>query len=176
MAREMRVVPYDGRWPEQYALIRAGLLGIFGPLAVEIHHIGSTAVPGLHAKPIIDVLVVVRNIAAVDALDSRMRAAGYIPRGENGIPGRRYFVMPAPDGENHTQHIHCYAPGNPRIADELLFRDTLRADAMARREYGRVKLHAAETFRFSPGDYEAHKSGCVASILQGARRSTSRTS
>lgn len=171
MAREMRVVPYDPRWPEQFAAIRDELSGIFGPLATGIHHIGSTAVPGMQAKPIIDVLVVVSDVRAVDALNAPMQAAGYLPRGENGIPGRRYFVMLAEDGENHARHIHCYGPENPHIAAELLFRDTLRTDRNAFRRYERVKLEAAERFRFSPGEYEAYKTACVEDILRKARPS-----
>ena len=171
MAREMRVVPYDPRWPEQFAAIRDELSDLFGPLATAIHHIGSTAVPGMRAKPIIDVLVVVSDIEAIDALDGPMRAAGYIPRGENGIPGRRYFVMLAGDGENHLRHIHCYGPNNPHVATELLFRDILRTDRNAFRQYERVKMEAAETFRFSPGEYEAYKAACVEDILRKARPS-----
>ena len=168
MAREMRLVPYDESWPAQFEAIRAELADIFGTLAVGIHHIGSTAVPGLPAKPIIDVLMVVRSVAAVDALDSAMLAAGYLPRGENGIPGRRYFVMLAEDGENHLRHIHCYTADNPHVARELLFRDTLRTDRDACRDYERVKWEAAEKFRFSPADYEAYKTDCVESILRRA--------
>lgn len=172
MAREMRVVPYDGRWPEQFAGIRDELAGIFGPLAVGIHHIGSTAVPVMRAKPIIDVMAVVSDLQAVDALDGPMQAAGYVPRGENGISGRRYFVMLADDGENHTRHVHCYEPENPHVAAELLFRDTLRANAEAFRRYEAVKLEATERFRFSPGKYEAYKSACVEDILTKAIRTS----
>lgn len=171
MAREMRVVPYDPRWPEQFAAIRNELADIFGPLATAIHHIGSTSVPGMSAKPIIDVLIVVSDIGAVDKLNGSMQAAGYIPRGENGIPGRRYFVMLAADCENHLRHIHCYEPDNPHVETELLFRDTLRSDRDAFRQYERVKMEAAETFRFSPGEYEAYKSACVEGILRRARSS-----
>ena len=171
MAREMRVVPYDEHWPAQFQEIRDELAGIFGSLAVAIHHIGSTAVPGMRAKPIIDVLIVVSSVDAVDALNGPMLAAGYLPRGENGIPGRRYFVKLAEDGENHLRHIHCYAPDHPHIATELLFRDTLRADDAAFRDYERVKTEAAEKFRFSPGDYEAYKTLCVENILRNARQS-----
>ena len=176
MAREMRVVPYDARWPGQFTAIRDELAGIFGPLAVAIHHIGSTAVPGMCAKPVIDVLVAVREIEAVDALNDAMRKAGYIPRGDNGIPGRRYFVMLAEDGENHLRHIHCYEPDHPRIAAELLFRDTLRTDAEAFRAYARVKMEAAEKYRFSPSEYEAYKADCVTTILNRARQNIPRTS
>ena len=176
MAREMRVVPYDPRWPEQFAAVRDELAGIFGPLATAIHHIGSTAVPGMRAKPIIDVLVVVRDMKAVDALNDPMRAACYIPRGENGIPGRRYFVMLAEDSGNHLRHIHCYEPGNPHVAAELLFRDTLRADRDAFQQYERVKMEAAKRFRFSPGEYEAYKSDCVNAILNRAQQTILRTS
>ena len=166
MAREMRVVPYDDSWPAQFEVIREALTGIFGSLAVAIHHIGSTAVPGMRAKPIIDVLIIVSSAQAVDALNSHMMAAGYLPRGENGIPGRRYFVMLAEDGENHLQHIHCYEPDNPHVATELHFRDILRTDKAAFQSYERVKMEAAEKFRFSPSEYEAYKSDCVESILR----------
>lgn len=171
MAREMRVVPYDARWPGQFAAIRDELTDIFGSTVIAVHYIGSTAVPGLVAKPIIDVLAVVRDIGAVDALNGAMQAAGYHPRGENGIPGRRYFVMLAEDGENHLRHIHCYGPGHPHIAAELMFRDILRTDAEARRDYERVKIEAAEKHRFSPGEYEAYKADCVATLLNRARQS-----
>ena len=172
MARDMRLVPYDTRWPRQFEAIRETLARIFGPLAREIHHIGSTAVPGMRAKPILDVLVVVERMEAVDALNESMIAAGYAPRGENGIPGRRYFVMLAEDGENHLQHIHCYEPDHPHVTNELLFRDTLRADPEAFQAYERVKLEAAARFRFSPGEYEAFKTYCVATILEQAKRTS----
>ena len=169
MAREMRVVPYDASWPAQYQVIRRELADIFGSLAVAIHHIGSTAVPGMRAKPIIDVLIVVSAVDAVDALDEAMQAAGYLPRGEHGIPGRRYFVKLAEDGEHHLIHIHCYAPDNPHVAAELLFRDTLRTDHDAFLAYERTKLEAAGLFRFSPSEYEAYKTNCVRNILRKAK-------
>ena len=164
-------MPYDSRWPEQFEGIRAELSQIFGSLAREIHYIGSTAVPGMTAKPIIDVIIVVNDINDIDALNDAMAAAGYLPRGENGIPGRRYFVTLAADGENHLRHIHCYEANNPHVTDELLFRDMLRSDQNAFQEYASVKQRAAELFRFSPGEYEAYKTDCVVSILAQAKKS-----
>ena len=169
MAREMRVVPYDSRWPGQFEAIRAQLSVIFGPLAREIHHIGSTAVPNMQAKPIIDVLIVVDRIGDVDTLNDDMLAAGYTPRGKHGVPGRRYFVMLAADGENHVCHVHCYEPDNPHVAAELLFRDTLRSDPAAFHAYEQIKREAAKRFRFSPSEYEAYKASCVTDILARAR-------
>lgn len=170
MPREMIVVPYDENWPALYEQERAVLAGVFGELIVDIQHFGSTAVRDLSAKPIIDVMVVVREIERVDAYNDEMIRQGYSPRGENGIPGRRYFVRLKEDGENHAAHIHIYGPGNPHTADELMFRDFLCADRAAFEKYKAVKVEAAAKYRFSPGEYVDAKSECVIEIMERARR------
>lgn len=170
MPREMLVVPYDATWPALYEKERAVLAGVFGELIVDIQHFGSTAVLGLSAKPVIDVMAVVREIELVDAYNDEMIRRGYSPRGENGIPGRRYFVRLKDDGENHAAHIHIYGPGNPHTADELLFRDFLRINREAFAKYEAVKLEAAGKYRFSPGEYVDAKSTCVMEIMEAARR------
>ena len=170
MPREMLVVPYDATWPALYEKERAVLAGVFGELIVDIQHFGSTAVPGLSAKPIIDVMAVVREIGRVDAYNGEMICRGYSPRGENGIPGRRYFVRLKEDGENHAAHIHIYGPGNPHTADELMFRDFLRIDREAFAKYEAVKLEASAKYRFSPEQYVNAKSVCVMEIMEATRR------
>lgn len=170
MAREIRVVPYDPEWKSLYAREEALLRQIFGGLLLEIHHFGSTSIPGMPSKPIIDILITVPDIQAVDALDGAMLRHGYASRDENGIPGRRYFIKFKEDGENHTHHVHVYEPANSHVADELLFRDFLSGDAAAFRAYATVKLEAAETHRFSPAAYTGAKAECVRRILEQARQ------
>jgi GrpB-like predicted nucleotidyltransferase (UPF0157 family) len=99
--RTIEVVAYDPSWPGVFEIEREVLSRVLGELAVEIHHIGSTAVPGLVAKPIIDILVEVHDMAALDRLNPAMEAIGYDCMGEYGIPGRRYYRK---GGDHRTHH------------------------------------------------------------------------
>ncbi len=170
MAREMNVVPYDAGWPALYEREKNALMGILGELVLDIQHFGSTSIDGMAAKPTIDVMVVVGAIAPVDVYGEAMAASGYIARGEQGIHGRRYFVRLKEDGENHAAHVHIYEKGNPHIADELLFRDFLRADREAFAEYENVKRVASEKHRHSPGEYQDAKAGFVKGIMEKAKQ------
>lgn len=171
MAREIVVVPYDEGWPRLFAQEKVLLQEIFHGLQPEIHHHGSTSVPGLSAKPIIDIMVVVEDLGLVDGLNQAMEAAGYVVRGENGIPGRRYFVRLHPDGSgNHTHHVHVYQRGNPKVVEELAFRDYLRANPISRKEYQGVKITAAEHHRYSPMGYTEAKAECVERLTTEAKR------
>ena len=169
MAREIAVVPYDERWPGLFEQEKTALECIFRELIVEIHHFGSTSVAGMSAKPIIDVMVIVKNINEVDAYQKTMAEAGYTSRGENGIPGRRYFVRLEDDGENHKTHIHMYELGSPHTVEELMFRDFLRIDREAFLQYEAIKKEAARRHRFSPGAYVDAKTGCVMELMARAR-------
>jgi GrpB-like predicted nucleotidyltransferase (UPF0157 family) len=170
MPREMVVVPYDPDWVEAYRQEKEILTGIFQDSILEIHHFGSTSIPGICAKPIIDVMIVVADIAAVDELNSRMEDAGYSVRGENGIPERRYFVKLKHDGSgNHTHHIHVYQQGNRHIEDELVFPRYLRVNVEARLEYERVKLEASKRHRHSPMSYVEAKYECVMKLTAEAK-------
>ena len=91
MGQRVRVTEYDPRWRLDYEKEKELIAGILGEEMVSIHHIGSTAVEGLKAKPVIDILPVVRDLEAVDALNRRVEAAGYECMGEFGIKGRRYY-------------------------------------------------------------------------------------
>jgi GrpB-like predicted nucleotidyltransferase (UPF0157 family) len=120
---------------------------------VSIHHIGSTAVSGLAAKPIIDLLPVVRSIERIDTLAAVLEAAGYRAWGGYGLPGRRYFTR---DDENgvRTHNVHVYGEHNPEIVRHLAFRDYLRAHSAVCREYEEMKrqayaLHPADIQRYS---------------------------
>ncbi len=130
-ARNIVVVPYNPRWPQIYSSEAARLAPAFEALLVGLHHIGSTAIPGCHAKPIIDILGVVTDIEAVEACNRAMTALGDEPRGENGIPGRRYFVRSR--GGSDMFHLHTFQQCNPEIDRHLDFAAYLAAHPGGRR-------------------------------------------
>jgi GrpB-like predicted nucleotidyltransferase (UPF0157 family) len=159
MPRQIEVVPYDPAWPQLFEEEVARLAAIFGPEIVAIHHIGSTAIPGINAKPIIDMLVEVRDIEKVDAFDATMSGLGYLPRGEFGIAGRRFFIK---GDENHrTHHIHMYQTGHPRIAYHLDFRDYLIAHPEEAQAYSRLKEDLARRYPTDIESYMAGKDGLI---------------
>ena len=144
MSRKVLVLPYDHAWPQQFEVECGVLRVIFGNEAVAIHHFGSTSIPGMSAKPIIDLLVEVRDIFSVDRFNEKMRESGYTPKGENGIPGRRYFVKGSED--LHLSHVHCFQSGHWQIERCLNFRDYLMDHLGEARLYSRLKEFLAEQF------------------------------
>ncbi len=104
MSSSIRLVDYDPQWPILYEEEKASILGVIGDLIVDIQHIGSTAVPGLGAKPIIDIVVAIRRLALIEKCVRPLQTIGYEYLGEYGIPGRYYFRKPP--GHPHT-HITC---------------------------------------------------------------------
>lgn len=116
MPQHVRVVPPDPAWAEGYRRERALLMPVFGPLLVELHHIGSTAVEGLWAKPILDLMPVVTSLEAVDRLDPELEALGYQCMGEFGIPGRRYFRK---GGDHRTHQLHVFQGATGRISSGI---------------------------------------------------------
>jgi len=129
------------------------LKSIFGKEILHIHHIGSTSVPELKAKPIIDILPVVREIHIVDNFIDEMKYIGYESKGENGITGRRYFQK---GGDNRTHHVHIYQFGSYEIKRHLAFRDYLLVHPEVKDSYGQLKEKLAEKF---PYDVESYISG-----------------
>jgi Uncharacterized conserved protein len=171
MSREMIVVPYNDNWESMYEEEKKLLLDIFNDLIIDIQHFGSTSIKGINAKPIIDILIIVKDINQIDKCNNVMNRHGYIAEGENGIEGRRYFVKLTPDNSgNHTHHIHIYQEGNQHISDELMFRDYLRIDNEALKEYERVKIEASLRFRYSPEEYVEEKNDCIMRIMDKAKK------
>lgn len=165
--RVIEVVPYDPRWPEAFALEAPRLRDAIGDNVVAIHHVGSTAVPGLCAKPTIDIVVEVRDIETADARNERMEQLGYEARGEWGFSGRRYFVKQ--QGSRRTHHVHVYQTGHPEIDDSCSFRDYLRAHPAQASEYGRLKQRLAQQFPLDGRSYTDAKAGFVERMVKAAR-------
>ena len=158
MVRRMTVVDYSEQWPELAAREMERLRNGLGDVLVRAHHIGSTAVSGLAAKPIIDLLLEVVSLETLDARDGDMQSLGYVPRGEFGILGRRYYPK---GGDQRTHHIHAFVVGDCHIARHLAFRDYLRAHPKAVESYAAVKMEAASEHATDPEGYVAYKQAYV---------------
>ncbi len=150
LVRRIEVVPYSDDWPVKYEEESGSVRNILGEELIEIHHIGSTAIPGMSAKPIIDILPVVKDIKKVDSFNSRFIDSGYEPRGELGLPGRRYF---AKGGDNRTHHLHIYQVGNPEIERHLAFRDYMITHPEEAEAYAELKESLAKQFPHDTPSY-----------------------
>ena len=157
----VQVVDYCEQWPAEYEKEAAQIKRILSGELVAIHHIGSTAVKGLAAKPVIDIMPVVRNIAMVDGRQAAFEALGYECMGEFGIPGRRYFRK---GGERRTHQIHIFESSNQKdIVRHLAVRDYLRAHPEHARAYGELKRSLAQKY---PEDIESYCDGKDAFVKQ----------
>ena len=176
---EIALVDYDPRWPELFAAEAARVRAALPTgLVTMIEHFGSTAVPGLPAKPVIDLLVGVRSVAeAREVAVPKLEALGYAFWGDNPNPGHLFFVLGLPPHGPRTHHIHMVEPGtfrdpkNPAFLfwDRLRFRDYLRAHEGEARRYAALKHALAAQF---PGDREAYTDGkadYVAAVMEKAR-------
>ena len=156
------VVPYDSEWPRAFASSSREVAAAMGRNLVAIHHIGSTAIPGIHAKPVIDMLGIASYLADVDRRAGEMELLGYEAMGEFGIPGRRYFRRDNAAG-TRTEQVHVFLEGSPHVERHLAFRDFMRAHATFAAQYGELKRRLAVAH---PGDMEAYIDGKDAFIKE----------
>ncbi|MBM6621119.1 GrpB family protein [Micrococcaceae bacterium RIT802] len=157
----IEVVPYSPRWPLQFDRLAAGLRSALAGVPAQIEHVGSTAVPGLAAKPIIDVDVIVAREQLVPAIEALERV-GYSDRGDLGVTDREAFT--APD-ENPAHHVYACVAGTLHIRNHLTIRDALRADPRLRDRYAAVKLELAGDPEMDIGRYIAAKSAVLQEVL-----------
>ncbi len=140
--RNIQVIPYRPQWvtlfEQEAEKIRKALRG----LPADIYHIGSTAVPGLAAKPVIDILITLQNVADIDLCNSEFEALSYECKGEFGIPERRFFMK---GGNNRSHHIHAFTHTSPEVTRHLALRDYLIAHPAIAAEYGSLKMSVAHT-------------------------------
>ena len=144
MARKMEVVNYDPQWPKMFQAEAKAIKKILGKNCVAVYHIGSTSVKGMKAKPIIDIMPVVKDLSAVDAHNGVFEALGYECMGEVGIPGRRFYCK---GGDNRTHHIHIYEQSNQTdIQRHLAVKGYLMATPQKAKEYSDLKTYLAEAY------------------------------
>ena len=155
------VTQSDPHWPAMFAAEAAAIRKILGRNCLEIHHIGSTAVEGLKAKPIIDILPVVESLELVDQVAPAFEALGYEYLGEFGIPGRRYLRK---GGDERTHQIHIFHhEDRDNIERHIAVRDYLRSHKDAAAQYGELKERLAQLY---PYDIEKYCEGKDAFVKQ----------
>lgn len=155
--------PHDPRWASEFARESAVLTIELGGSISVIHHVGSTAIPGIYAKPIIDMLAVTNDTSLLDESTPLITGLGYEALGEFGIPGRRYFRKDNSAGER-THQIHAFQAGSPQIARHLAFRDYLIAHPAAARDYDMLKHRLAAMFPDDIGSYTDGKDSFINDI------------
>lgn len=163
MSEPVVIVDYDSAWPDQFKRLRARAAAALGGLAVAIEHVGSTSVPGLAAKPIIDMDVAVASPAGVPAAIERLAAIGYVHEGDLGLAGREAFTAP-PGGPAH--HLYVCVVGAREYRRHLAFRNRLRADPDAARAYGELKRALAQRHRDDRLAYTDAKDEFVERVLR----------
>ena len=168
--RIIEVVAYDARWPERFRLEAEAIARVFSGVACAIEHIGSTAVPGLAAKPIIDILLGAPALADIEARIPAIErlAYVYVPEYEDELPERRYFQK-LEDGV-HRGHLHAVEKDGAFWRKHLLFRDTLRARPDVCAAYAKLKRELAGRFRHDPAGYTNAKSDFILGVIERARR------
>ncbi len=167
------VVPYDPRWPRLYQEMAQVYQNHLGVHIWDVQHVGSTAVPGLAAKPILDIDLIVKNAEQMAKLIPLVEALGYRHRGDLGIPGRESFkalTSQSPtDGSGQTRmrhHLYACVQGHRSLRNHIALRDYLRKHPEVRDEYGALKQQLARQY---PNDIDAYiegKTPFITSILQ----------
>lgn len=166
--REVKVVPHNPAWKEAFEAEAAVLRSVLGEKALAVHHIGSTSVPGLAAKPIIDVLIEVQEIERFGDSDRAMAEKGYEVWGEHGIPGRRFFTKNR--GPERRYNVHIFQAGTPEVERHLAFRDYLIQHPQTASDYARLK---GELAREHPTDIESYINGKDPFVKDTERRAIS---
>ncbi|GAA0598160.1 GrpB family protein [Virgibacillus siamensis] len=140
---KVRLSEYDKNWGHMFQDEAQFLKGIFGDEIIKFEHFGSTSVPGMKAKPVIDMMCLVKDIKKIDSFNEQMHLLGYDVAGEWGIQGRRLFRK---GGENRTHHIHVYQYDNPQIKRHLILRDYLRTHSDEIERYKCLKEELAQRY------------------------------
>lgn len=170
MSSSIRLIDYDPKWPILYEEEKASILGVIGDFIVDIQHIGSTAVPGLAAKPIIDIMMAIRRLALVENCIQPLQTIGYEYLGEYGIPGRHYFRKP-PGHPHSTHHVHMVERESDFWERHILFRDFLRVHSDEAQRYYELKREVAAKFVSERDAYTEAKTAFIKSVVDKARAS-----
>lgn len=163
MVREIEVHPHDPQWEKAFELEAKKIQEALGKNCIAVHHIGSTAIPDLVAKPVIDIMPIVKDLSAVDRSNAALRHLGYEARGEAGIIFRRYF---AKGGDHRSHHLHVFEHGNDEIDRHLSFKHWLINNPKDSKAYGELKTDLAKKYPHDPIAYCFGKDGFVAHIAE----------
>ena len=160
---KVEVVPHDPHWRDAFEAEAKQVAAALGENVVAVQHIGSTAIPNIHAKPVVDLLIEVREIAEVDGRSLMMESLGYEVMGEYGIPGRRYFRKDNREGIR-THQVHAFEAGSAEVVRHLAFRDYMIAHPLEAQRYSELKRRLAEEHPQSMDEYMDGKDGFIKEI------------
>ncbi len=154
----------DPAWHAVFYEESARIIEVARDFLVAVEHVGSTAIPGLHAKPIVDIAAATPTFEGFLPAIPRLEKLGYTFKGEFGVPRRHYFTL----GDPVTVHFHVFEEHGKDWREQLLFRDTMRASAALRAEYEALKLDLAARFAHDRPAYTAAKAGFIQRVLREA--------
>ncbi len=169
MSDEVIIVDYNPAWPMRYEEEKARILAVIGDYLEDIQHVGSTSIPGLAAKPAIDILTVVRDISLVECCIQPLAVIEYQYQGERGIPGRHFFRKPVDISKTgRTHHLHMVERGHRQQSLQPLFRDYMRRHPEAVQQYEALKRELAVKYSMDRGAYTEAKGPFIESIICAA--------
>ena len=166
IAIAVNLVSYNHAWPRMAAQF-SKQLGMLGELLTEVHHIGSTSVPGLTAKPVIDLMPLVSDLAELDRKQADVEAIGYGWHGEYGVDGRRFCTLADPGGTRIAQ-LHFYEYASPHAKRQIAFRDYLRAFPDVAGAYAIEKHRACALFPHDSTAYSKEKGAWIQRVEKKA--------
>ena len=166
MFRPVTLAPWDPMWPAMFEAEAARIEAACAGLAIRLEHIGSTSVPGMSAKPVIDILAGRPPQARPAAYIAAIRQLGYEHKGPSGVPGREYFRRGMP----RSHHVHLVSWSSTVWEEHLLFRDRLRSDPAIARDYEAVKRELAIAYASDRRGYTDAKGPFIRAVIRDARQ------
>jgi len=157
-SRKIQVAAYSDTWPGIFAQERLALYCALDTVIIRLDHIGSTSVPQLMAKPIIDMLMEVSSLVYLDQLQDKFKALGYSAMGEFGMTGRRFYTK---GGDQRSHHIHAFVSGDDNLFRHRVFRDYLQAHPVIMQQYGQLKQHQALACKHDSDLYQQGKNSFI---------------
>ncbi len=170
--RKIQITRYNCSWPKTYKKEEKKLRAILQKEISFIAHIGSTAIPSLKAKPIVDILIGVKNIKEVNSYNQLLIKAGYVPKGAFGVKNRRFFIKY--NKSKRLVHLHVFKNNNPETIRHLLFKEFLIYHSNEKKEYENLKVRLAKRYPFNIDAYVEGKKKLIKTIDQKASAWASR--
>lgn len=164
--RKLVLLPYNEIWARSFSEESKRIKAVYGGELLNIHHIGSTSIREMIAKPIVDILVEVQDINNVDSFNNEMKKLGYVSRGENCIEGRRYFIKE--NDNKRTHHVHVYQSGAYEINKHLAFRDYLIKNQYEAERYKDLKRNLYKDCSDNVKLYQEKKAALISELTKNA--------
>ncbi len=160
--RKVIILEYNSEWPQKFIKESEKIIKLLGEELVYIEHIGSTSIPNMAAKPVIDILISVKDINHIDTFNKQFEELGYTPKGEFGITGRRFFIKDINGFRSY--HVHIFQTGNFELKKHINFRDYMRSHPKMALEYANLKKGLAKKYTDDINSYSMGKDSFIKKI------------